>query len=283
MVLPRVLTAVVMAPLFLWVLFLGHLPFAVFVWFLVALSLWEFHRMGEAGGHATQGLWGIAGALGVVTAMTFPGVRPDVPWRAQAPAFVMMGVAFLWMARELGRRDKSVSMLRLAMSAAGLLFVALPLGFLTLLRELRGDSAEFYVAGRNAAVLLVSLVWTQDTAAWAVGMAFGRHRLAPAVSPKKSWEGAVGGLAAAVAVALFLREAWMRPLFGRGEVVLLAAGLGALAQVSDLAESLIKRCLGVKDSSQLLPGHGGVLDRFDSFLFSAPFLYFYMIATGKGM
>jgi len=283
MVLPRVLTAVVLAPLFLWVLYLGQLPFASFVWVLVALALWEFHRMGEAGGHATQGLWGMAGGLAVVTAMTFPGVRPDVPWRAQAPAFVMMAVAFLWIARELGRRDKSVSMLRLAMSAAGLLFVALPLGFLTLLRELRGDSAELYAAGRNATVLLVALIWAQDTAAWAVGMVFGRHRLAPAVSPKKSWEGAVGGLAAAVAVALFLREAWMRPLFGRGEVVLLAGVLGALAQVSDLAESLVKRCLGVKDSSQLLPGHGGILDRFDSFLFSAPFFYYYMVAMGKGL
>jgi phosphatidate cytidylyltransferase len=282
MVLPRVLTAVVMAPLFLWVLYLGQLPFAAFVWFLVALALWEFHRMGEMGGHATQGVWGLLGGLAVVTAMTFPGVRPAAPWRAQAPAFAIAGVAFLWMARELARRDKGLSVLRLAMSAAGLLFVALPLGFLTLLRELRGDSAEFFNVGRDAALLLVAIVWAQDTAAWAVGMAFGRHRLAPVVSPKKSWEGAAGGLAAAVAVALFLREAWMRPLFGRGEVVLLAVALGVLAQVSDLAESLLKRCLGVKDSSTLLPGHGGVLDRFDSFLFSAPFFYYYLVSIGKG-
>jgi phosphatidate cytidylyltransferase len=282
MVLPRVLTAVVLAPLFLWLLFLGQLPFAAFVWFLVALALWEFHRMGELGGHATQGVWGILGGLVVVTALTFPGVRPEAPWRAQAPAFAAMAVAFMWMARELARRDKGVSVLRLAMSAAGLLYVALPLSFLTLLRELRGDSAEFFHAGRDAAVLLVALIWAQDTAAWAVGMAFGRHRLAPAVSPKKSWEGAVGGLVAAVAVSLFLREAWLRPLFGRGEVILLAVALGVLAQVSDLAESLLKRCLGVKDSSALLPGHGGVLDRFDSFLFTAPFFYYYMISLGKG-
>ncbi len=72
------------------------------------------------------------------------------------------------------------------------------------------------------------------------------------------------------------------PVWVLREVVLLALALGVLAQVSDLAESLLKRCLGVKDSSTLLPGHGGVLDRFDSFLFSAPFFYYYLVSIGKG-
>jgi len=73
----------------------------------------------------------------------------------------------------------------------------------------------------------------------------------------------------------------MKDLFGRWEIMVLAAVLGILAQMSDLMESLLKRCFGVKDSSALLPGHGGVLDRFDSFLLTAPFLYFYMISVGK--
>lgn len=136
-------------------------------------------------------------------------------------------------------------------------------------------------AGFYAALFLVVLIWTQDTAAYAVGLAFGKHRLAPAISPKKSWEGAVGGLSAGVLMSLAFRELFMKDLFGRGEILVLAALLGALAQVSDLTESLMKRCFGVKDSSSLLPGHGGILDRFDSFLLTAPFLYFYMISLGK--
>jgi phosphatidate cytidylyltransferase len=73
----------------------------------------------------------------------------------------------------------------------------------------------------------------------------------------------------------------MKPLFGRLEIILLTIGLGVLAQVSDLTESLYKRCFGVKDSSALLPGHGGILDRFDSFLLSAPMLYFYLLSVGR--
>ena len=82
--------------------------------------------------------------------------------------------------------------------------------------------------------------------------------------------------------ALVLRESFFPHLFGRGETVVAAAALGVLAQLSDLAESLLKRCFGVKDSSNLLPGHGGILDRLDSFLFSTPFLYFYLTAVGRG-
>lgn len=281
MVLPRVLTALVLAPVFLWALYLGSVPFALFMLVLTGLALWEFHRMGEAGGYATQGVWGMAGGVLVSLALVFPGVRPDVPWRAQAPAWAMITVVLLWVLREMARRDKSLSMLRLAMSAAGLLFVIWPLGYLTLLRELRGETPALFNAGRDATLFLVALIWVQDTAAWAVGMAFGKHRLAPAISPKKSWEGAAGGLAGAVLIGLLLREAAMQELFGRTEAALLALGLGVLAQLSDLAESLFKRCFGVKDSSSLLPGHGGILDRFDSFLFSTPFFYFYLIAVGK--
>jgi phosphatidate cytidylyltransferase len=282
MVLPRVLTALIAAPLLLWVLYLGSLPFLIFVFFLVLLGLWEFHGMADAGGYANQGVWGIAGGLLVLLAVVFPGTKVHTPFTAQAPALALILVVFLLVMREMARREKGHSMLRLATSFLGLLFIVWPLAHLILLRELRGAaSPATFQAGRGAAFFLVALIWTQDTAAWAVGRAVGAHRLAPQVSPKKSWEGAAGGLLAAVLVALLLREAWLAPLFGRGEAVLLAAALGVLAQISDLAESLMKRCFDVKDSSQLLPGHGGVLDRFDSFLFSTPFLYFYMIFMGK--
>lgn len=281
MVLPRILTALVLAPVFLWVLYLGNVPFLAFMFILILLALWEFSQIAEEGGYATQGWSGIgAGAL-VALSMVFPGIRPTVPFSMQAPALAVMLALLLLVFREMVRKDKGLSILRLAMSLTGILLIVWPLGYFALLRELRGTSGSTMNGGYYASVFLVVLIWTQDTAAYAVGRAFGKHRLASAISPKKSWEGSVGGLLAGVLISLALRELFMAELFGRGEIVVMSTILGALAQMSDLTESLMKRCFGVKDSSSLLPGHGGVLDRFDSFLLTAPFLYFYMISVGK--
>ena len=281
MLLPRILTAVVLAPVFLWVLYLGNVPFLAFMFILILLALWEFHQMAEEGGYATQGWAGILAGGAVALSIVFPGIRPGVPFVMQAPAFAVMGALFLLVIREVVRRDKGLSILRLAMSLTGILLIVWPLGYFALLRELRGNSGAALNGGFYASVYLVVLIWTQDTAAYAVGRLYGKHRLAPAISPKKSWEGAAGGLLIGVLVSLALRELLMKDLFGRGEILVMSVFLGALAQMSDLTESLMKRCFGVKDSSSLLPGHGGILDRFDSFLLTAPFLYFYMISIGK--
>jgi phosphatidate cytidylyltransferase len=150
------------------------------------------------------------------------------------------------------------------------------------LRDIRilSDPA-WHLFGRNMVFLLFSVLWAQDTAAWFVGHWIGKHRMASVVSPKKTWEGAVGGILAAVLAAWIVRESAIRVL-PRMEVLAIGLGIGIMGQVSDLLESLIKRCLGMKDSSSLLPGHGGILDRFDGFIFTVPFLYYYLVITGRG-
>ncbi len=115
---------------------------------------------------------------------------------------------------------------------------------------------------------LLAIVWLGDTAAWAVGKAIGRHKLAPTVSPKKTWEGAAAGFAAgmiAMAVWSLLRLGELRP-----ELLAIAAVTAVAAQLGDLVESVIKRGSGVKDSSNLLPGHGGFFDRMDAMLLATP-------------
>lgn len=118
--------------------------------------------------------------------------------------------------------------------------------------------------------LLMAIVWLGDTAAYYVGSRVGRHKMAPVISPKKSWEGAVASFAVAVAAAA-VWDVWRRGSLEPG-VLAAAAGTAVAAQIGDLVESMIKRGSGVKDSGSILPGHGGVLDRMDAMLFAAPVL-----------
>jgi phosphatidate cytidylyltransferase len=142
----------------------------------------------------------------------------------------------------------------------GVLYFALPIASLHYLQQ----------ADPWLVFLLMAIVFLGDTAAYYVGSAIGRHRMAPVISPKKSWEGAAAGFVTAVAAA----AVWSAWKLGRVDPELLAAAaLTALAaQVGDLVESMIKRGAGVKDSGHILPGHGGVLDRLDAMLFAAPVL-----------
>jgi phosphatidate cytidylyltransferase len=124
-------------------------------------------------------------------------------------------------------------------------------------------------------LLAVLTVWITDTGAYFVGKPLGRHKLAPHISPGKTWEGAAGGQLAGLIAVIGLTEA-----FGLDVDIVHVVALGLIvptvAQIGDLAESALKRGLGVKDSSGLVPGHGGVLDRLDSLLFAAPTVYWYL-------
>lgn len=142
-------------------------------------------------------------------------------------------------------------------------------------------TASLYYVHRIGAwwlFLLLAIVWLGDTAAFYVGSRFGRNKLAPTVSPNKTWEGAVASFATGI-VATVLWSAWQ--LGGvDGRLVLIGAATAAAAQVGDLVESMIKRGAGLKDSGNLLPGHGGMLDRMDAMLFAAPVFLFGLWITG---
>jgi len=132
------------------------------------------------------------------------------------------------------------------------------------------------VSGGDWLLFLFGVLWVGDTAAMGIGSWIGKHKLAPAVSPNKTVEGFIGGLAGAIAVGLlmyFWKFSWV-PLH---HVILIAVGCSVFGQLGDLVESMWKRSLGIKDSSAIIPGHGGILDRFDSLLFAAPFMFYYKL------
>ncbi len=187
-----------------------------------------------------------------------------VAWPAAAVAPVVMALVITAGAIAVGRgrTDRDV-LSRAAASVLGPLYIGLPLGALIAVRW------EF---GREAALLLIIAVVASDSAQYYAGRAFGRRPLSPALSPKKTVEGALGGLIAG-ALTLALIGHWWWP----AAPVAVRAGLGALLVVlgitGDLFESMLKRAAGVKDSAALIPGHGGVLDRIDALLFAAPVYY----------
>jgi phosphatidate cytidylyltransferase len=194
---------------------------------------------------------------------------------------------FVFLALGMARSELPSAYPAAAASLVSLLYGALPLALLVVVRQLW--------AGGFLLLYLLLVVWAGDTFAYYTGRAIGRHKLAPRISPGKTWEGAVASFVGATAVgwAVFAhapqismalysaglvarRYAYLsKELPAAGEIVLLSACINVAAQVGDLVESLLKRGAGVKDSGTLLPGHGGMLDRIDALLFAAPVLWYY--------
>lgn len=131
------------------------------------------------------------------------------------------------------------------------------------------------ISGGDALLFLFAILWVGDTSAMGFGQWLGKHKLAPTVSPNKTVEGFIGGIIGAIVTGVVMYF-WKFQVTGLGHVIVIAAGCSILGQLGDLVESMWKRSLDIKDSSNIIPGHGGMLDRFDSLLFAAPFMYCYL-------
>src|SRR5574340_870997 len=168
----------------------------------------------------------------------------------------------------LGTQRVKDAVLDTAIKTLGLIYIAVPLSYVILLRNLE--------QGRWWLLFILFVIWASDTFAYLTGKTIGRHKLSPHVSPNKTIEGAIGGLAGAVIAGLVMNK-----YLAMGMLMTEAAGLaiilGVIGIIGDLAESLLKRSAGVKDSGSMIPGHGGVLDRIDCLLFPVPFVYYFLI------
>ena len=152
-----------------------------------------------------------------------------------------------------------------------IVYISTPFGLLSLM-----DSHKFLdIYGANYAIICLVFVWVSDTFAFFGGKLFGKHLLAASISPKKTWEGSVSGFLFTLIAGVILKIYWKMD-FSYEHVLMISVIVGVFAQIGDLFESHLKRTVKVKDSSNLIPGHGGFLDRFDSILFSVPALYIYL-------
>ncbi|MFA5138936.1 MAG: phosphatidate cytidylyltransferase [Elusimicrobiota bacterium] len=265
MILPRILTALVGIPVAVVFVHLGGAPYAVLVLGLAAMALHEYATLLFMGGRGVQRVLTVAGGTLLALSVALSPARAGVP-AALAP-MVLTGLILASALRELLRPRHSLD--RAAVSVFGALFIGWTLGHLVLLRELAPH-------GEALSLVLLTAVWATDTAAYSVGIPFGRHRLAEVVSPKKSWEGAAAGLAGALLAVWGARALcldWLSP----AQILVSGLLIGVLGQASDLSQSLVKRASGMKDSGTLLPGHGGVFDRVDSLLLLAPVYYYFWL------
>ena len=257
----RLLTAAVLAPLAWWLTKRGpDLAFAATIVGCVLLASHETYRMLEARGMRPLRRTGLL--LGALVTASFAG-----PLAALEPATALgLAVAAAFVAAMAFRPDPPAMFDTALATILPLVLVAFPMGFLPALRRIDRET------GPDLVLLLLLCVMLGDTAAYYTGRAFGRHRMSPSISPKKTWEGAAGALAGSL-LAAALAHFWFFQRLTLPHAVALAVLLGVVGILGDLAESMIKRASGVKDSSSLLPGHGGLLDRIDSLLFAGPVLY----------
>ena len=261
----RILTSIVGLPiLFVIIKYLPPGCFLVLVAAAVVLGCYEFYALAERRGFRPHKLLGAI--LGVAAACSFFDERLDSTGVVCAAA-LLIPIAAMIRARR-GGSDLQGEIGAISVTLFAVVFVGLLMGYSV---ALLSDGGE---RGRDLTVLLFWVVWLSDAGAFIVGSRWGRHKLAPALSPGKTVEGAAGALVAAVAAAL-IAKSWFFTRLTLSQAVLVGLLLGLTGMVGDLAESLIKRAASVKDSGWLFPGHGGMLDRADSLLFAAPVLFYY--------
>ena len=262
-------------PLLVFLIYQGGLYLLALVTILNAMALWEFYTMQEAREIHPYKL----PAVIVSTAMILIGGW----WPAYWLPLILLSLLFFFLM--FLRQQKGEPFQNLAFTLAGFVYISL---FLYTLLHLAGSISQWWPeittntvhASGRLILTTIAAIWICDTAAYFGGKYFGKHKLAPAISPKKTIEGGVSGLLFATIAfvgfgSLFIPQL---PLWAAVSCGLL---VGVFGQLGDLVESRFKRNAGVKDSSNLLPGHGGILDRFDSLIFVSPFLWVFFYAVGK--
>jgi len=261
----RIYTILVLAPLLYAVIrYLPPLAFSGVVVLAGGLALFEFYRLCFSDGTRS---WLIGIGLAGFAALILGTHRPDilVPTLLATLVGIISVPLFSRTPLEQSLRDG-------AMALFGVLYLGLTLGTLSMTRLLpQGEWLIFF---------LLLVTWASDTGAYYVGTLYGRHRLAPTISPKKTFEGLAGGLIGAILVAYTARW-WFLPELSGLDCLALATLLTITGLWGDLTESAMKRSAGMKDSGGILPGHGGMLDRLDSLLFTAPVFYYYVTIASR--
>ena len=259
----RVLVALVLLPIGLILIYLGGWAFAAIVALILALAAWEYTRLFQAGNFQPSYVIVIGGTLLITAGRFFDGFA-STPWIISL--IVLAGMTWHLVAYERGRDQAATDF---AISISGAFYIGWLGAYLISLRELPNGLWWILVA--------LPAVWLADSGAYFIGRAIGKHKLSPRLSPKKTWEGYLGGLIFGTIGSVLLVLLWS--LIEPGIILpwqgaVLGLLISAITPLGDLGESMIKRQFGIKDSSHLIPGHGGAFDRIDSWLWAGVLGYY---------
>ena len=262
--LKRSISGLLFAAVLLGSIFFGPWSFVLLFALFSIFILREFYQLSKTSGLRPQAYLGIT--LGVlIFVLVFLQAKGIISVNVTGFCLSML---FLVPGYELFRSRKN-ALENVAVTILGILYVIYPLSLFNYFVFPNAPKDNLY--DPTLLIFLFMLIWSFDSGAYLFGITLGKHRLFERISPKKSWEGFFGGWFLSIVIALVMQRIF--PRYGTGFMVILASIVTVTGTIGDLVESMIKRNLGVKDSGKFLPGHGGMLDRFDSILFASPFIY----------
>lgn len=270
----RILSALVLLPLVVVLVWWNLWAVVVVIIVVIVVGLLELYSAFARGGFQPRTGLGIAIGVALALSVALQRISPFDFLPVVLTLAIIAGLIF-----EL-RHGETGALQSWALTFAGALYIGWLFSHLIMLRAL---ATPLYPPapldqlrlepGAAWVYLVLAITWLQDTVAYFVGRRWGRHRMAPVLSPKKTWEGAIGGLIGSIAGGLAATALFGLPI-SLGTAALLGLVGGIVGPLGDLAESSIKRQVGLKDAGHLIPGHGGILDRADSLLFTAPVLFY---------
>ena len=278
----RILVAIVTIPAILWISYQGGLWLMAMLLFFCLIGAYEF--LSNEGYSASSPVLWIAGLAIALLMFVFSGFTqgPNAHVAGMGASmyrallgFVLLTFFFLASAMmfAIGRKSPEELFRRHSRLLWGVMYLGLTWPTVYII-----GSGQTALHGGDALLFLFALLWVGDTAALGFGSWLGKRKLAPSVSPNKTWAGFVGGIIGALVVGLIMHF-WKFQHVAIWHMLLISFGCSVTGQLGDLVESMWKRSLKIKDSSNLIPGHGGILDRFDSLLFAAPFMFAYITAV----
>jgi len=258
MLMQRILTALVGIPVVFLCIYYGGISFFLMFFAVITFAVSEYFNICKK--------YNPLNILGIVLASLF---YLSLYFNFYVQEFIIVSIFIIFLVYMFKNKINNISS-EIAVTCFGVFFIPWTLYHMVLIRDIPDYGMKYII-------FLFVNIWLLDTGAYFVGKKFGKHKLAKNISPKKTIEGAVTGVVTGIIVSVLCRFIFMKDIISVTDAVIFAIVISVIGQFSDLAESLFKRDSNIKDSGNILPGHGGMLDRFDSYLFAAPFFYYLLI------
>jgi phosphatidate cytidylyltransferase len=258
----RLLVSILLIPFGVTFIWLGGWPFALLITLILGRAAWEYWRLFHNGGFQPSAHLLVGGAAAVCLSRFLWG------FDYAAPLLVLIALGSMALKVVNYRKEETTAAHNFNVEIAGIIYIGWLGSYLVSLRELPEGLWWF--------MLVMPAIWISDGGAYLIGSRLGRHKMAPLISPNKSWEGYLGGVLFGIAGAAILGAIWhlRSPVMSLERGLIVGAVVSILCPIGDLGESMLKRGLGVKDAGRILPGHGGFMDRIDSWLWAAPLGYY---------